>query len=303
MNKPFELRPDESAVSELVAKFSIEILPSDAAKIEDFRHHLPGGTRVYVAFTSGGTGSIIQATEKLTRQGMVPVPHIPARRIESQAALTEYVEGLASAGATEVLLIGGDCKDPEGPFAASIDVLRTGLLEKHGIRKFGVAGHPEGHPALDAATLRAALIDKHDYAKAHQLAMHVTTQFLFETAPLVTWHRDVMQTALPGVPVDVGMPGLAKTTTLLRFAKDCGVATSFSMLTKNATRALKLATAYAPDEALVALAAAYVNGNLSQVRSIHLYPFGSFERTSKWASALAAGRFRIDARDSSIEVS
>jgi methylenetetrahydrofolate reductase (NADPH) len=301
MNKPFELRRDEAAVSELAGKFSIEILPSDATKFADFRDHLPAGTRVYVAFTSGGTDNIVQAAEKLARQGMVPVPHIPARRIAGEALLADYVGALAAAGADEVLLIGGDCREPEGPFGASIDILRTGILEAHGIKRFGVAGHPEGHPVVGADQLRTALIEKRDYAQAHGLAMHVTTQFLFAVGPLVDWHRDVMRGAIPDIPVDVGMPGLAKTTTLLRFAKDCGVGTSMSMLTKNAARAFKLATAYAPDEALVALAGARQNGNLSQVRSIHLYPFGSFERTAAWARALAAGRFRVNERDSTID--
>ena len=55
-----------------------------------------------------------------------------------------------------ILLIGGD-DSPVGPFRASLDLLATGVVERHGIGNVAFAGYPEGHPAIDARTLDAAL--------------------------------------------------------------------------------------------------------------------------------------------------
>ena len=52
----------------------------------------------------------------------------------------------AEAGVDEVLIIGGGVDQPVGAFDNSLQVLETGLLQKHGIRRVGVAGHPEGSP-------------------------------------------------------------------------------------------------------------------------------------------------------------
>jgi hypothetical protein len=57
-----------------------------------------------------------------------------------------------------VLIIGGD-DNPVGPFHASLDLLATGVVERHGITRVAFAGYPEGHPAIDSRTLDAASPD------------------------------------------------------------------------------------------------------------------------------------------------
>lgn len=234
MNKALIMRTKGDALPNIVSGFSIEILPSDVDKFPQMQDHLPKGTRVYVAYTSGSTGEIIGATEKVASQGMVPVPHIPARRFESHSELRNFVGALTSrASVRSVLLIGGDTTRPAGPYAASIDVLRTGMLEGHGIETVGLAGHPEGHPTVSRDELRRALIDKCECASKAGIKVSITTQFLFDTEKLFAWHTDFVETTMPGIPVDVGLPGLAKMTTLMRFAKDCGVGASLGMLARN----------------------------------------------------------------------
>ncbi|PTM95444.1 methylenetetrahydrofolate reductase [Mycoplana dimorpha] len=272
---------DES-LCKLVDNFSIEVLPKDTQKFDDFRDHLPAGTRVYVAYTSGSTAEIVGASEKLRHQGMVPVPHIPARRFVSHDELKGFLGSLASRAAVkQVLLVGGDIASPEGPYASSLDVLKTGMLEGHGIEKVSLAGHPDGHPAVSREVLRNALIDKCEYAAKAGLEISLTTQFLFDTDKLFAWHADFIEPTAPGIAVDVGLPGLAKMTTLMRFAKDCGVGASLGMLARHASRAFKLATSFSPEDTLLELAGVRKTG-CPTFRSVHFYPFGSFERTAEW---------------------
>ncbi|MFU0507465.1 methylenetetrahydrofolate reductase [Pseudaminobacter sp. NGMCC 1.201702] len=291
-------RRDIEAVSrKLVENFSIEALPKDVQKIDDLRNYLLHGTRVYVAYTSGSTSEIVDAAEKLHRQGMIPVPHIPARRFESHHELRDFLGALTSRAAVkDVLLIGGDTARPSGPYAASLDVLRTGMLEDHGIEAVGLAGHPEGHPVVSRDELHNALIDKCEYASKAGIEVSITTQFLFDTERLFAWHADFVEATMPGIPVDVGLPGLAKMTTLLRFAKDCGVGASLGMLTRNAGRAFKLATAFSPEDTLFELAKGVHRAGNPMFRSVHFYPFGSFERTAEWLKSLQSKRASAEER-------
>lgn len=277
----------DEIVAKLVENFSIEALPRDTQKFDDLRDHLPAGTRVYVAYTSGSTSEIVDAAEKIRRQGMVSVPHIPARRFATHDELKGFLSALTSrAAVTQVLLIGGDTSRPEGPYAASLDVLKTGMLEGHGIEAVGFAGHPEGHPAVSRDELRRALIDKCEYAAKAGMKASVTTQFLFDTDKLFAWHADFIEMTEPGIAVDVGLPGFAKISTLMRFAKDCGVGASLGMLTRHAGRAFKLATAFSPEDTLTELANGVHKAGRPLFRSVHFYPFGSFEKTTEWLRTL-----------------
>ena len=94
----------------------------------------------------------------------------------------------------------------------------------------GIAGHPEGHPSVNSGILLQAMADKYAYAENTGLAMHVTTQFLFDVMPLVRWRAEALATFLTAVPLDVGLAGLARMMTSMSFAKDCGVASSFPQL-------------------------------------------------------------------------
>lgn len=288
MNYPVISRGPKDAICKAVANFSIEVLPRDTQKFADIRDHLPTGTRVFIAYTSGSTPEIVDAAVKLRHQGMVPVPHIPARRFASHGELEAFLGALASRAAIKrVLLVAGDTPQPMGPYSSALDLLRTGLLEDHGIEAVSFAGHPEGHPTVSERELRKALFEKCDWASKVGMEASITTQFLFDVPKLFAWHADFVEKTVPGIAVDVGVPGLAKMTTLMRFAKDCGVGASLGMLTRNIGRAIKLATSFSPEDTLAELA----RGPLQSgpiFRSVHFFPFGSFERTTEWLRATQA---------------
>ena len=67
-----------------------------------------------------------------------------------------------------MLLIGGDVARAKGPFRSSSEVRASGLIEAHGIARLSVAGHPEGHPYLEAADAIAVLAAWRDWGTRHR---------------------------------------------------------------------------------------------------------------------------------------
>ncbi|HET8726172.1 MAG TPA: methylenetetrahydrofolate reductase, partial [Alphaproteobacteria bacterium] len=122
--------------------FSIETLPQVAAKTPSYRDLFPAGTSVYVAYVPKSDWRDVVATAKRLRaEGLNPVPHVPARTLEGKAELQRYLARLAEdAGVTQVLAIGGDLPVPVGEFTCTMDMLETGLFDRYGIRKIGLAG-------------------------------------------------------------------------------------------------------------------------------------------------------------------
>ena len=58
------VRPANPAMESLLEGYSIEVMPRTAAKIDDFRDHLPAGTRVYIAHIDGTEIEDMVATAK-----------------------------------------------------------------------------------------------------------------------------------------------------------------------------------------------------------------------------------------------
>ena len=94
------------------------------------------------------------------------------------------------------------------PFPATIDLLRTGILQRHGVTRVGVAGHPEGSPDVDPADLVQAIVDKNAFAVESGLEVEIVTQFSFAPEPVIIW-EGALRKAGNRLPVRVGLPGAA----------------------------------------------------------------------------------------------
>jgi methylenetetrahydrofolate reductase (NADPH) len=131
-------------ISKAAADWSIEVTPTGATKIESFRDCLSPGTTVNVTFLPGtDPAETIAVAERLHNDGMRPVPHLAARSLRDADQLDELLAAFTSrCGVEEVLCIGGGVDKPVGAFDATIQVLETGLIQKHGIRSVGVAWPP-----------------------------------------------------------------------------------------------------------------------------------------------------------------
>jgi methylenetetrahydrofolate reductase (NADPH) len=297
---PFSERvwqPDDAAklrIRELVADFSIEITPAIAAKHTALAHLLPAGTRVYVAFVPGQDHRSVAATAARVRgEGLVPVPHFPARSIVDRAQLDDYLRRVtAEAGVDEVLVIGGGLDLPRGAFAGTQALLETGLFEAHGIRTIGLAGHPEGQRELSAPGEATTLQQKLTYARQSAAGARLVTQFMFEAEPLLAWER-MIRAQGNYLPIHVGVPGPATVRSLLNYARLCGVGNSIRVLTRQAGNLFKLASLSYPDALIAALAWHCASDPGSRVGRLHFYPFGGLARTARWIERIRAGAFTL----------
>jgi methylenetetrahydrofolate reductase (NADPH) len=276
----------EARIAELVSSGTVEMSPRDADQIPEAAALLPANMRVYVDSLPGRLHfSTLRAMEALCDEGLDPVPHIAARRIESRAALKEFVAGAAHAGVRRVLLVGGDQPVPSGPYASALQILEEGIFAGHGITEIGFAGYPEGHPRISQALLETALSDKVRLAQEQGLGVSVVSQFSFSPTRIVEYCA-LMARQHPSLPVYVGMAGPTSTASLLRYAQRCGVSASLRALSGMGVAAAKLVTHSDPMEQLGALARHCESGGTSNVVGAHLFSFGGFMQTSRFINRI-----------------
>jgi len=177
--------------------------------------------------------------------------------------------------------------------AHQLQILERGFLEKHGMKKIGVAGHPEGHKDVAEPALKDAIVRKNAYAEKTGADVRLVTQFSFVAEPVIAWEQAIAP--INKLPVFIGLPGLAKVSTLLKYALDCGVGPSLQAFSKHATQLSKLLTVSAPDEQLVALANHRRQHPQSPIKGLHFFPFGGLKRTTEWLAKLADGQFEFTA--------
>ena len=290
---------DKLSIQNFVKGYSIETTVREAERIERFSDLIPAGTCLYIVHVPGTSlQDTVGLAARLRSEGLEPVPHIVARRIESMTILDEFFGRLAGeAGVKQVLIVGGDVAPPIGEIDSTLQILESGLLEKHRIRTIGVAGHPEGHPALNDDVLRDTLRRKNAYARETGAALYIVTQFVFSAEPVIAW-AESRAADIGTLPIRVGLPGLASAKTLLKFALDCGVGASLQAFKKRAGRLTRLVTVSTPDHIVLGLARYKTGHPPSRIAGVHFFPFGGFKRTAEWANAIVAGDFEQIGEDS-----
>ena len=281
-------------IQSAASNWSIEVTPTGATKIESFRDCLDPGTTVNVTFLPGtDPADTIAVCELLHNDGMRPVPHLAARSLRDADQLDELLSAYtARCGVEEVLCIGGGVDSPVGGFDATMQVLQTGLIQKHGIRHIGVAGHPEGSPDISDDEIAEALDAKNALAKAEGLNLYIETQFCFEADIVLEWEKRV-RTAGNALPIRIGIPGPATIKTLFRFAQISGIGPSMRFISKQAKNVAKLMTVQSPHLLLTGLAEGRAADKECLIRHFHYYPFGGFARTATYAGAIANGRIEM----------
>jgi methylenetetrahydrofolate reductase (NADPH) len=285
---------DKISVQKVVNNYSIEATTVQAQKIRRFADIVAPGTRIYIPHTPHTTfAEMVDLAVRLRREQVEPVPHIVARRIESFSELDQFLMRLAGeAGVKQALIVAGDIARPAGELQSALQVLESSLLEKHGIRTIGVAGHPEGHRDVSDLVLRDALKRKNAYAAQTGAAVYIVTQFVFSAGPVIEWEASHGMD-LGSLPITVGLPGLANAKTLLKYAMECGVGASLQAFSKRYASLTKLLTVSAPDDSIVALARLKERTPQTHIAGVHFFTFGGFEKTAAWANKIVEGDFEI----------
>lgn len=271
-----------SIAPSLLEGFSLEMTAGDTGALSAALELLPAATRISItSLVAESFEARVMAAEMARSLGFVPVPHLSARRIASVDELTSFLGALRSrANIQDVFVVAGDVPNAAGPFADTLALIRTGLLQDYGVRSVGIAGYPEGHPGITAPVLDQALRDKHRMLVDLGLECSITTQFGFDVAPVLNWLERIRAEGVD-VPVRIGVPGPASVKTLLRFAARCGVAASANVMRKYGVSITKLLSTAGPELILRDLETRLDPG-LHGRTSLHFYPFGGLSRTAEW---------------------
>jgi len=274
--------------------WSIEVTPTGATKIDSFAACLPEGTTVNVTFLPGTDPlDTIAVARRLADDGMNAVPHIAARSLKDADQLDDLVSKMTSqANVSEVLVIGGGVDKPVGAFDSSMQVLQTGILQKYGITRIGVSGHPEGSPDIPDDALASAIAWKNDFAAKEGLSLYMETQFCFDAETVLTWERKIRSEG-NRLPIRIGIPGPATIKTLFRFAQISGIGPSMRFVAKQARNVAKLMTVQAPDQLLAGLAEGMAADEDCLLAHFHYYPFGGFAKTAAYGQAVATGQIEL----------
>ena len=296
-------RSTEQRISDFVKDFTIETTPGASEKTASYRDMLREGTTVAVTFLPGSDfADTVKTVKRLKDEGFVPAPHFAARSIPSKDAFAEYLERLqGEVGIDQVVCLAGAVDKPLGPYDSSMELLETGLFEKHGIKKIGVAGHPEGSPDIADEAIKDALNWKNDLAERSDAEFYIATQFVFESQPIIAWDRAI-QAEGNKLPVHIGVPGLATLKTLITHAKNCGIGPSMNFLLKQAKNVTKLMVVNTPDRLVRDLADYKAEDPNCGIVKLHLYPLGGMRRSAAWAYAVQDGDFEMKKDGKGFEV-
>ena len=271
----------------------IEIIPSEGI-VERVKALVPLTTTLTVTcLPHHGIERTMRAAVQLSVLGYKVIPHLAARSLHSRADLTGILRDCDVAGIGEVFVIGGDRKQPAGPYESALPLLEDIAQYSGGVMRAGVAGYPEGHPSVGAVDVLDALL-----AKQH-LASHVVTQMCF-SAPKILDYAALLRREGVRLPVWAGVAGSVPRTKLVSLATQIGVGSSLKFLSRKGPLARKLLSgdSYSPGS--------LVDGLESQpgtIAGIHLYSFNSLDSVpggpgqASTSAALQQALIRGAARD------
>lgn len=274
-------------IGSYLRKASIEITGKQIDKILLLRQGFAAGSTVFVALIDAAElDSQIAAVAALRAAGYNPIPHIPARFVLHEDDLKRRLEAFVTkGGVTDVLALGGGASQPIGKYDAALQIMETGAFQNAGIKRIGIAGHPEGNPDITKihgeAMLLKALKQKSDWLKANNIEGFIATQFLFDAIPVAHWASELRLAGID-LPVHVGVPGPASIKTLVKYAAMCGVGNSARFIRKQALNVTKLLSVSEPTEFVDQLATLHFDKPELGIAAPHLYPFGGFDKLLGW---------------------
>jgi methylenetetrahydrofolate reductase (NADPH) len=266
----------------LTNRFSIEITGKDGENFRAESMSIPRGSEVSITSLPGDQATArVRAAVAVRQSGLIPVPHLAARRIGSLTELNELVERLTLEAAVDrFFVIAGDVRQSSGPFPDALALIGSGALTQPAIKKIGIAGYPDGHPSIPDDSLWAAIMSKHHLLTTMSVPYEIVTQFSFDSDAILAWLMRLREAGITA-PVKIGVPGPASVKSLLRFAAVCGVSASSKVVAKYGFSIASLLGQTGPDALIIDLEENYrpsVHGDVS----LHFYPFGGVRKAAEW---------------------
>jgi methylenetetrahydrofolate reductase (NADPH) len=201
--------------------------------------------------------------------------HLAVRMVRGRAHLETLLERAHAAGIDDLFVVGGDAKEPDGPYAAAQDVLE--ILAEHPLRpqRVGVGAYPEGHPLIEEGLLADALLRK------NELADYMATQLCFDAGVLQRWLEETRARGVT-LPLYAGVPGPIERRRLLDISMKVGVGSSLRFLRKqNGLLTLFRRPGHEANGLRDALEPLLADRQL-QVAGLHLFTFNELVATWEW---------------------
>lgn len=272
---------DAALLEQLLRGYSAEVTSGDKKSIEAAARMMEPGSEVFIASLPSDTPDRqVFAAVQLKRAGLTPVPHVVARNIKSVADLDTLLGRLTrDAGVDRLLVLAGDRDQPAGELNDSLQILQTGLIGKHGIRKICLSWYPEGHPRISNQALVAARAAKLEVAAQAGLDVTLISQFCFESAPIISTAKLIRSEGIM-LPLRVGVAGPASRASLLKYAMICGIGASMRALKERpAARGMLGDT---PEKLLIEVARAQAENPALGISGVHLFTFASLASGAKF---------------------
>jgi methylenetetrahydrofolate reductase (NADPH) len=231
-----------------------------------------------------GPDRSVEVAAQLREMGHHVTVHVAARMVTDRDHLDRILSAMAQAGADDMFLIGGDADPPLGAYSSAVELLDVVATHPQRPRSIGIAGYPEGHPAISDEALEQALAHKSRHAD------YVATQMCFDPDALVAWVSRQRAGGM-ALPVLIGVPGKVSRTKLLELSARIGVGPSLSFLRKQRGIRALLSKGSTADKLYEKLAPAVDDPELN-IAGFHIFTFNQLLETWHWQRA------RDDARSS-----
>ena len=264
---------EASAVAALLRRPLFELIPlRDALERAEA---LPAAAATTVtASPSHGIEATISLCEALVARGYDATPHLAAHMFRDRQHLKDVLDRCREVGMRGAFVIGGDARD-RGELHDGLALLRAMEEQGNPFASIGVAGYPEGHPAIPEERLIEALLAKQEHAT------HVTTQMTFDGDAIAAWIARIRYAGVT-VPVYVGVPGAVKTRRLVRIAARIGVGGSLRYLRKNRQLIqLLFRRTFTADRLLRSLGPLLTDPE-ANIAGIHVFTFNQVGETVAW---------------------
>lgn len=273
--------PDAGAI-EALRYPTYEVIPIKG--VDEAVAALPRDVRLTVtASPIHGVDRTVEVAGRLSGMGFRVVPHLSARFVSDRDHVAKIVARLGEYDVREVFVVGGDRSEPVGEFPGAAELLEALSAEGMPFEEVGIAGYPEGHPTIPDSVLQEALRRKRPYAT------YVASQLCFDPQAIRDWAQGMRSRGVR-MPVEVGVPGVAPVTKLMRISAKIGVGESLRFLGRH--RGLVKALlgrpgTFRPDRLMADLEPELADP-ASPVRGFHIYTFNEVARTEQWRQELLA---------------
>jgi methylenetetrahydrofolate reductase (NADPH) len=267
---------DTHIVTSADERARFEVLPF--ARSLDDAARLPEKVRLTVTCSpKHGPDRSIEIAGVLREMGHDVTVHIAARMVADRAHLDRLLGAMAHVGSDDLFLIGGDADPPLGAYSSAGELLEIVATHPQRPRSIGIAGYPEGHPAIADDMLEQAMAHK------SRSADYVTTQMCFDPEALLAWVSRQRENGLT-LPVVIGLPGKVSRAKLLELSARIGVGPSLSFLRKQRGLRALVSRGSTADKLYEKLAPSVGEPELN-IAGFHIFTFNQLLDTWRWQRA------------------